>query len=102
MDGFDFDGGRPGAAIRMGGWKLIKWYEDDAVELYNLPADPGERRNLAATETSVAKVLQTALENWLDSMSPAMPTANPDFDAARETEGLASAIREQLSNGELP
>jgi arylsulfatase A len=95
-------GGRPGAAIRMGGWKLIKWYEDGAVELYNLAADPGEEKNLAETETSIAKVMQARLEAWLDSMHPLMPIPNPDYDATRETEGLSPAIREQLQKGELP
>jgi hypothetical protein len=26
-------GGRPGAAIRMGDWKLIRWYEDDSIRV---------------------------------------------------------------------
>ena len=95
-------GGRPGAAIRMGAWKLIKWYEDGAVELYNLPTDAGEQKNLATAEPAIAQQLRARLDAWLADMGPAMPVSNPDYDADRETEGLADAIREQLRNGELP
>ena len=40
-------GGKPGGAIRQGDLKLIEWYEDSEVELYDLKRDIGERRNLA-------------------------------------------------------
>ena len=32
-------GGRPGAAMRQGDFKIIEWYEDGSVELYNLRDD---------------------------------------------------------------
>ncbi|MES1261356.1 MAG: sulfatase/phosphatase domain-containing protein, partial [Acidobacteriota bacterium] len=95
-------GGRPGAAVRMGDWKLIKWYEDGSVELYNLANDAGETKNMASAEPDVARALQASLDHWLEEMAPVMPVANVDYDAARETEGLAPAIREQLEKGELP
>ena len=37
----------PGGAIRQGPLKLIQFFEDDRVELYNLAEDIGESRNLA-------------------------------------------------------
>ncbi|MEL6925725.1 MAG: sulfatase, partial [Bacteroidota bacterium] len=47
----------PGAAIRMGDWKLIAFYESEKTELYNLATDPYEQNDLAAKngsgETSV-------------------------------------------------
>jgi arylsulfatase A-like enzyme len=95
-------GGRPGAAIRQGDWKLIRWYEDDSTELYNLREDPGEKVNLAEKEETVAQDLNRKLKAWLDSMPVEMPISNPDYDEERETEGLAEAIREQLRKGELP
>jgi arylsulfatase A len=95
-------GGRPGAAIRVADWKLIKWYEDDSVELYNLNLDPEEAHNVAITSPDIAGVLKGKLDKWLDAMNPAMPTVNPEYDHERETEGLAPAIREQLVKGELP
>ena len=40
-------GGFPGGVIRMGDWKLIEFYEDNRIELYNLKEDPGEQHDLA-------------------------------------------------------
>ncbi len=37
----------PHSAIRAGDWKLLHFYEDDRVELYDLASDVGEQRNLA-------------------------------------------------------
>ena len=40
-------GGAPVGASRLGDLKLIEWFEDDRVELFDLRDDPGETRNLA-------------------------------------------------------
>ncbi len=37
----------PVSAVRAGDWKLLEYYEDRHVELYNLRRDLGERSNLA-------------------------------------------------------
>jgi len=95
-------GGRPGAAIRAGEWKLIRWFEDDSAELYNLTADPGETKNLAAEKPQVAAELRSKLDRWLDARYVTLPAPNPKYDKERETEGLGEAIREQLRSGELP
>ncbi len=95
-------GGRPGAAMREGDWKIIRWYEDDSVSLYNLRSDPGEKTNLTEKEPFQTIRLRTKLNTWLQAMPLEMPTGNPDYDPERETEGLAAAIREQLENGDLP
>jgi arylsulfatase A-like enzyme len=95
-------GGRPGAAIRLGDWKLLRWYEDNATELYNLRADPGEQKNLADTQAAKARGLDGLLDDWLHALKPEMPVPNPAYDPEQETEGLAPAIHEQLKSGELP
>ncbi len=95
-------GGRPGAAMRAGDWKIIRWYEDDSVSLYNLKTDPGEKTDLATTDPERAAAMKAKLNKWLDGLPIEMPTPNPDYDKDAETEGLAEAIREQLKLGELP
>jgi arylsulfatase A-like enzyme len=95
-------GGRPGAAMRQGDYKLIKWYEDDSVELYNLRDDLGEAHNLAIKIPEKARTMKARLDAWLKEINPEMPKANPAYDKATETEGLAPAIREQLRTGVLP
>ena len=57
-------GGFPGAAVRMGDWKLIQRLEDGRVHLYNLRADPGERDDLAASEPERAAAMRARLHAW--------------------------------------
>ena len=73
-------GGAPSAALRAGDWKLIKWYEDSSIEVYNLANDPGERYNLAGLLRERSKSLQQRLEAWLKDVDANMPTKNPKYD----------------------
>jgi arylsulfatase A-like enzyme len=73
-------GGAPHGAIRDGDWKLIEWYEDGALELYNVPQDIGEKTNLAATRPDLAKSLQAKLAAWRQEVGALMPTPNPDYN----------------------
>lgn len=64
---------RPSGAIRQGDWKLIERFEDGRCELYDLAADPGERRDLAQADPERAKALQGRLATWRASLEAAMP-----------------------------
>ncbi|MCC7176390.1 MAG: sulfatase [Bryobacterales bacterium] len=75
-------GGTPGGAIRDGDWKLIEFYEDGWLELYNLREDPGETRNLAAREPKRAAALHGKLKRWRGSVNASMPVPNPAYDPA--------------------
>jgi arylsulfatase A-like enzyme len=66
-------GGNPGSVIQEDGWKLIYFYEDDRVELYNLKTDIGERNDLTKTEVEKAKYLQNKLQQWLKSTKASFP-----------------------------
>jgi len=87
-------GGTPGGALRLGDLKLIEWFEDDRVELFNLRDDPGETRNLAADRPETATALRQKLHDWRASVNARMPTPNPD--------DKADAIRPALSSGPPP
>jgi len=78
--------GRPSAAIRRGDDKLILFFEDNHVELYNLKDDIGETRDLAASQPAKAAELGRRLEAWLGETKAQLPAANPDYDAARDLE----------------
>ncbi|MCL1888871.1 MAG: sulfatase, partial [Kiritimatiellaeota bacterium] len=43
-------GGTPGSSVREGDWKLIEFFEDGRLELYNLRDDPSESQNVAAAQ----------------------------------------------------
>jgi arylsulfatase A-like enzyme len=80
-------GAFPGAAIRQGDFKLIEFYEDHHVELYNLKDDVGERNNLAGKMPAKAAELRRMLDAWLKKMNARMPTPNPNFDPSKPYRG---------------
>jgi len=67
-------GNKPSGAIRAGDYKLIEWYEDNSVELYNLKDDIGEKNDLAATMPEKAAELRNMLHRWLKQMKATVPT----------------------------
>ena len=81
-------GGVPAGAIRKGGFKLIEFYEDGRLELFNLEDDPGERKNLAASHRAVARELHSQLRRWRESVGAVMPARNPNYDPAKAGQGL--------------
>lgn len=83
-------GGTPGASVRDGDWKLIRFFEDDHVELFNLGEDPGETKNVLddASEDSrlLAQELTRKLDEWQREVHALVPTPNPDFEPWPEME----------------
>jgi arylsulfatase A-like enzyme len=73
-------GNRPSGAVRAGDYKLIEWYEDGQVELYDLANDLGEQKNLAATKPEKAAELRRMLHEWRDEMHVRMPVGAPRDD----------------------
>jgi arylsulfatase A len=65
---------RPGGAVRSGAWKLIRRYDDDSLELYDLANDPGESRNLSVEKPDVAAKLNGQLASWLKDTGAQLPT----------------------------
>lgn len=86
-------GGTPGSAVRLGDDKLIHFYDDDRVELYNLREDLSETRNLARREPKKVKQLRALLDNWRRRVAAVEPKRNPQFDASRADQGLTGAER---------
>lgn len=71
---------RPGSAIRDGDWKLIQYFENNDIELYNLKDDIGEKNNLVKSYESKAEELIKKLDDWRANTKAPVPTAlNPDF-----------------------
>ncbi|MEM9259112.1 MAG: sulfatase, partial [Bacteroidota bacterium] len=77
---------RPAAAIREGDFKLIRFFDQQQPELYNLKVDIGEKNDLAASSPNLSHRLLTDLNNWLTRTEAPMPRENPDFNAARRAE----------------
>lgn len=79
-----YQGDIPHSAVRVGDYKLIRFYEGGRSLLFNLSRDLGERSDIAGREPDVASRLSTLLTNRLSAMGAAMPKVNPEFDAAKE------------------
>ena len=77
-------GATPYSAVRDGDWRLVQFFEDDRVELYNLRQDPQEGRDLAALLPEKAEELKSKLEAWRVAVGAQLPTANPDYDPAAQ------------------
>ncbi len=68
----------PYSIVRSGDWKLIYYYEDRNVELFNLKDDPYETRDVAAEYPEVRSELYSKLVAWIQDTSAPMPSlANP-------------------------
>jgi arylsulfatase A-like enzyme len=70
---------KPGASIREGDWKLIKFYDQEKVELYNLKKDPSEKKDLAKKNSAKSKELENRLLAWQKQMKAKLPKSNPNY-----------------------
>jgi arylsulfatase A-like enzyme len=84
---------RPVSVVRNGDWKLHLYHEEwqldggraglatnNAVELYNIRRDIGERENLALVTPRKRDQLLRDLFDWMDKVKAPMPTEpNPEY-----------------------
>ncbi|MBN2023721.1 MAG: sulfatase [Pirellulales bacterium] len=73
----------PCGAIRQGDLKLIEFYEDGRLLLFNLKDDLGEKRDLADAMPETARQMRDKLADWRRSVDAQMPTPNPNHDPAK-------------------
>jgi len=73
-------GATPYGAIRDGDYRLVEFYEDQRVELYNLKDDIGETHNLAAILPDKATALRLKLHAWRERVGAQMPMPNPAYN----------------------
>ena len=67
----------PASSIRQNDWKLIEYFEDNHIELYNLKEDVGEKNDIAKSMPEKAAELRERLHAWRKSVDAQMPTPNP-------------------------
>ena len=67
---------RLGSALREGPFKLIRNYDDNSLELYDLSQDIGERRNLVPQSPQLTQRLAQKLQTWLDESGAQLPTTH--------------------------
>lgn len=71
----------PAGAIRVGNYKLIEFFEDGRLELYDLAKDIGEQNNVAAKFPDKTRELHGMLKAWRKKLKAPVPTQkNPAYD----------------------
>jgi arylsulfatase A-like enzyme len=71
---FAFHGeNRLGGAIREGDYKLIEFYDDDSVELYDVVNDLSEEHDLSNEMPERAAAMKAKLDVWLEASNARMP-----------------------------
>jgi hypothetical protein len=63
----------PGGAIRLGRYKLLEYYENGRVQLFDLENDIGEQNDLAELQPAIAQRLKKMLHDWRDEVDAKMP-----------------------------
>ncbi len=84
----------PSGAIRSGNWKLLEWYENGRLELYDLERDPREMHDLARELPEKAAALRRRLADWRRATGALMPVARQAGSDSNPLTGAAIGIRE--------
>ena len=72
---------RPAGAVRAGDFKLIEYFEDGVLELYNLADDISEQNNLADVMPKKAAELHQLMLAWRQEVNAPVPTElNPEYN----------------------
>lgn len=75
----------PAGAVRKGPWKLIEFFEDDRLELYNLEQDLSEQENRAPDRPEKTAQMHRLLREWQQATGAPVPaTPNPGYAPAAE------------------
>ncbi|MEZ6138143.1 MAG: sulfatase-like hydrolase/transferase, partial [Pirellulaceae bacterium] len=80
----------PVSLIQSGDWKLMEFFEDGRLELYNLANDIGEANNLVNENPSKAKELHDRLVAWRAEVKAPMPTKNEGAAARPRAKGKSN------------
>lgn len=77
----------PVGLIEEGDWKLMEFFEDGRLELYNLKEDIGEQKNLASEQPERAKEMLAKMRAWREAIKAPMPTKNEEVKTAPAATG---------------
>ena len=64
---------RPAGAVRDGDWKLVKSYETNQVELFNMKNDELEKQDLSQQNPQKAREMEAELTRWQQQVKANMP-----------------------------
>ena len=74
----------PGGAIREGDYKLLDYFENGTVQLFNLKNDIKEQYDLSKIEIEKTMELKAKLDKWREDVGAQGMKMNPDYDIAAD------------------
>ncbi len=86
----------PNGAVRSGRYKLIEYYENGTVQLFDLENDIGEQHNLAASKPEVVRTLKTMLHDWRKAVDAKMPYPKTATSTPASGARVATSINNRL------
>ncbi len=87
------EGYQPHSALRVGGWKVIYFYEPQRWALYHLASDPGETRDLAESSPDRLHTLAQRLVKALKAKGARYPIRTMDAGAEAPAPSSRSRCR---------
>lgn len=94
---YQLGGTTPYGAIRAGDFKLIEFFDDMRVELYNIRQDISEQHDLTADMPARVKDLRARLHGWRKKVGAQMPTRNPKHDPSKPEHDPATRQKKQAT-----
>jgi len=87
----------PVGLIQQEDWKLLEFFEDGRLELYNLKDDLGETRNLAESHPEKTQELLQAMRAWRAAVQAPMPTPNDPVKTVPADNGNKKKNKKKLA-----
>jgi len=63
----------PSTTLIKGNWKMIRYYEYDSYELFNLEVDVSEKNNLAGKYPEIERTLLKEIQDWVVETNAPIP-----------------------------
>jgi len=82
-----YDETTPYSSAIIDGWKVIRYWDDGKVEVYNLNKDPMEKTDLAGSDPEYTQALVKVLEDYLLDVDAQFAHPNPAYDPNAEFSG---------------
>jgi arylsulfatase A-like enzyme len=76
-------GDGPHSALMLGNLKLMKFYEDNRLALFDLSKDIGEQNDLSGRMPQQTAQLHQRLNRYLAAVGAQLPVVNPSYDPSR-------------------
>ena len=90
----------PGGAIRVGQYKLLEYFENGTVQLFDLDNDLGEQRDISKERPEITQNLLKMLQDWRQETDAKMPQIKTAESIARRFP-FADAVKKKFPGNPL-